>query len=265
MRKWRVGTVSMGLTLVLLGALLLLSSFLDMDIFSISLTWWPLILVVLGCEVIVYLFLSKQEKPVIHYDFVSIFFIGILGTVGIALYSFTSLGLVEEVKAQVYYETVEKALPVFEERVSDVDKIVVEMGMQEVQLETNQTDLVKMFGRYTTNDHQEETLEVIDVVDVNRVGDTLHIQLLHTGNQQVKPVLSLPYDVDVEVRGEASQLDVTLDSLKADWSIEDGGYVKLRVGEDIDAHLESSEENQVFGEGTHTVSLPNVAELDIYE
>lgn len=265
MRKWRVGTVSMGLTLIILGIVLLVSSFLEADVLSISLTWWPLVLVVLGIEVIVYFITSKQEKPVVHYDFVSIFFIGILGMAGIALYSVTSLGLLEEVKASVHYERVEKALPTFEEELAGAEKIIVHTGPRRMQLETNQAGIVKLFGNYTTNGYQkDDEWKPRDVVNVNRVGDTLHVQMLQKGNQQMEPVLSLPFDVEVEVRGEAASLDVTLDELAADWSIDEGGYVEMKVGDEVNATLNSEETNQVFGEGTHTINVSHVSQVDVY-
>ncbi|MCA0972511.1 hypothetical protein LCM20_18090 [Halobacillus litoralis] len=264
MRKWRVGTISMGLTLVLLGVVLLLSSFVEAELISLTMTWWPVILIVLGAEVILYLLTSKQEKPVVHYDFISILFIGILGTAGVALYSVTSLGLVEEVKASVNYETVERALPVVEEDVADLQKIVIEMDhLHATQIETNQSEQLQLFGRYTTNAYEDDALQGEDVVSMNRVDDTLYVQLLNAG-ERIRPVLSVPNDVEVDVRSEGSRLKLVLDEVEADWSIEGAGLVEVRVGDAVDASFEGVEASEVFGEGTHTISLSRVTELDLY-
>ena len=46
--------------------------------------WWPVLLIILGAEVLLYLLFSKKEQSFIKYDIFSIFFIGVLGSVGIA-------------------------------------------------------------------------------------------------------------------------------------------------------------------------------------
>ncbi|NRD77721.1 hypothetical protein HPT25_09715 [Bacillus sp. BRMEA1] len=83
MRIWRVGTFSMGALLVLLGLLLFLSKFFELSIVQVMTAWWPILLIVLGIEILLYLFWSRQENPVLRYDILSIFFVGLLGTMGI--------------------------------------------------------------------------------------------------------------------------------------------------------------------------------------
>ena len=294
MRKWRVGTVSMGATLILLGVMLLLSSTSGMDATSIGVTWWPVLLIVLGGEVLVYLFTAKQEKPVVHYDFVSIFFIGILGTVGMALYTVASLGLVEEVKAQVSGERIEKPLPTLERSIAEeIRTIVVQAGQQPLTIETNKSGEARLFGSYSTNVHKERDLTLEDIVQTNRVDDTLYVQLLNgpgEGNYsegiRFSPILSLPYDVAVEVRGEPYEMNMAIDELGADWSIEEAGYVELQVENDVDATVKTLmpeethgevnstkeepfgdsglvERMKVFGEGTHTIRFSRVDQLEL--
>ena len=79
MRTWRVGTISMGLTLILLGIFLVLSQLLNWKPAYAMTGWWPIIFIVLGIEILIYLFLAKQENPAVKYDVFSIFFVGFLG------------------------------------------------------------------------------------------------------------------------------------------------------------------------------------------
>ncbi|ASA97467.1 LiaF transmembrane domain-containing protein [Anoxybacillus flavithermus] len=53
MRKWRVGTVSMGASLILLGIVLFISQWEGMGAADIFASWWPFLLVLLGVEVFV--------------------------------------------------------------------------------------------------------------------------------------------------------------------------------------------------------------------
>ncbi len=73
MRKWRVGTISMGILLVATGILLLLSEINDISGAMLILRWWPIILIILGIEVLAFIFLSKEEQPKIKFDGLSIF------------------------------------------------------------------------------------------------------------------------------------------------------------------------------------------------
>lgn len=58
----------MGLSLVLLGGFLFASQVQGFAVFDTLIAWWPLILVVLGAEVLVYVFLSGKDSPVVKYD-----------------------------------------------------------------------------------------------------------------------------------------------------------------------------------------------------
>ena len=75
--------------------------------------WWPVILVVLGIEILVFLFLSRQEKPFLKYDFLSIFFVGVIGTVGIGFSLLSSTGILEKMDDWLNREERTMDLPVF--------------------------------------------------------------------------------------------------------------------------------------------------------
>ena len=61
----RVGRVTFGITLVLIGVLIILQLFLDIQIVKYVTMFWPVILIILGIEVIYY---SKKEYLDIKYD-----------------------------------------------------------------------------------------------------------------------------------------------------------------------------------------------------
>jgi len=56
MRKWRVGTISMGILLVATGILLLLGEIKGISGAMLILRWWPVILIVLGVEILGFIF-----------------------------------------------------------------------------------------------------------------------------------------------------------------------------------------------------------------
>ncbi|MGG3555595.1 hypothetical protein ABES23_02700 [Peribacillus frigoritolerans] len=80
MRTWRVGTISMGISLVGLGFVLLVSQISDMNLTTILLSWWPLLFMILGTEILFYIYFSRKESSFVKYDILSILFVGLLGT-----------------------------------------------------------------------------------------------------------------------------------------------------------------------------------------
>jgi hypothetical protein len=57
----------MGLTLIMIGTGLLGAMCNGAVTADFLLKWWPVVFILLGGEILVYLFLSKQEQPVIRY------------------------------------------------------------------------------------------------------------------------------------------------------------------------------------------------------
>ena len=63
MRRWRVGTVSLGILLIALGIVLLAAQLKQKDILDMLLTWWPLVLVLIGGEILVFVYTAKEPDP----------------------------------------------------------------------------------------------------------------------------------------------------------------------------------------------------------
>lgn len=75
MRKWRVGTFSMGMLLIFMGVLLLIGRIKNVSSINIILNWWPIIIIILGIEILVHVYFSREDQPRVKYDVFSIFFI----------------------------------------------------------------------------------------------------------------------------------------------------------------------------------------------
>ena len=91
MKRWRVGSFSMGIILVALGVIMLVSLLTRIDILNIIITLWPVIMICLGVEILLHLFIQKggDEDTKIKYDVLSILFIGFILIVSTFFYSVT--------------------------------------------------------------------------------------------------------------------------------------------------------------------------------
>lgn len=245
MRQWRVGTVSMGLALIFLGIILLVSHFNNWDVLTISVSWLPLILVVLGIEVLVYLFLSQKEQPVVKYDILSIFFISVLGIASILLFVLSSTGIVDSLTRVVSAESVEGALPTIEENVdSTIERIVIQPTSVQVSLDTNDSNQLSIFGTFASNVYKESDIEEGELASIVRSGDTLYVQLLQAPSRdslgydytRYNAMVSVPSGVDVEVQAYVNYASVDLGEVQGDWYIE--SVNKILLQEQLDANIE---------------------------
>nr|WP_300001585.1 DUF5668 domain-containing protein [Tissierella sp.] len=104
MKTKRVGTVSMALVLILFGILLLLSQFMMVSAVELFIKFWPLILIVLGSEVLYYVYRNSEEQVKIKYDVFSIFIVIFILLVNISIYGLMETGVMDLIKLNVERE-----------------------------------------------------------------------------------------------------------------------------------------------------------------
>ena len=256
MRNWRVGTVSMGISLIVLGVVLALSQFKSWAAVEPILIWWPAILVVLGVEIILYLFFSRQENPKVKYDFLSIIFVGVLGTVGIVLTLFMSTGLLGEVRAIVASEERTLDLPDLQITTdTSIDSVIIEAGNQNVTIEGSGGKEIQGFGTYRTSykDGDKELLTYTeDFWKEKKVGNTLYIYLKEPTRKvgvfstytSVSPTIIVPENLNLEIRGNSNEINLNVSSLQNNWTVDRASYVNISLESTSDIQLQSLTRNE---------------------
>jgi hypothetical protein len=180
MRTWRVGTFSMGTALILLGITLLTGKFLNQNVIQYLNLWIPMLLIIIGCEVIFYLFFHKKENSFVRYDFISIFFVGILGVCGIAFTVAAGTGLVGEWERALHAKEITKELPSYVETLPpDVNKIVLINGDGlQFSLQRSAEKEIHVFGTYSYTVYDKEKSERFDGNDLSAtktIGQTMYL------------------------------------------------------------------------------------------
>ena len=91
MNRWRIGSLSMGVMLVALGVTMLVSLIREINMFHTITTFWPIIMVCLGVEILLHLFIRKGSDTDVKmkYDMLSIVFISIILAVSTFFYGIT--------------------------------------------------------------------------------------------------------------------------------------------------------------------------------
>jgi len=95
MRCWRAGSITLGLALLTFGITMLISNFFGAYTILDIVRWWPVLLIVLGCEVLASLFLSDEKPLKVKFDGGSIFLIAVILAFSMAV---STVGFMIDVK-----------------------------------------------------------------------------------------------------------------------------------------------------------------------
>lgn len=220
MKQWRIGTLSMGVSLIFMGIVLLMSQFQGLKSFDYFMIWWPMIFILIGLEIIGYIYWQARRSAneggagtdrVVKYDIFSIIFIGFIGTLCLMFFVFTATGIVHEVRAAVGAVEETHSWPSLAEDIPETIEKVVITSNHHVQIDSNHTNEMHVFGTYRTVSHPETMIEellVEDVYDTYMVGDTLYVKIKPLPNKvgpfytmnRTQLTISLPDRIDYELR-----------------------------------------------------------------
>ncbi|MBT2718632.1 LiaF transmembrane domain-containing protein [Bacillus sp. ISL-57] len=252
MRTWRVGTISMGISLVGLGLVLLVSQIADMNLTTILLSWWPLLFIILGAEILFYIYFSRKESSFVKYDILSILFVGLLGTTGIVLILLTSSGLLDQVRAAINSEEKTVNLPGFNQKAGKgIQRVVLDTGSYPLTIESGKDGEVSVFGTYgerVMEDDDSLLKSAEDYLLVERNGDTLYISfkdlpsqngLLDSGIRNLKATLIIPAELAVEMDGQSTDLVLKPRKLLNDWSVKDSGNLSVVLQDNSDIKIDA--------------------------
>lgn len=246
MRTWRVGTISMGASLLFLGIVLLLSQLAGLNLSHIMISWWPIILIVLGIEILVYLYLSRQEKPLLRYDFLSIFFVGIIGTIGIGFVLLNATGLLDRTEEAFMREQRTFDLPALSEPITeDVKRVVLKTEHYPLTIEGTAEQEVAVFGTYTTTAGKKAELisAVDDYISSYQKGDTLYLDVkelpremtgFYDSYTSLQATVLVPTNIKLEIIGDYNPITLKPRLLMSNWNIENVSDISVYIEKNSD-------------------------------
>lgn len=203
---WKVGRLSMGFFLVLLGGVTFASKFLGAGILEQVLTWWPVVFVLLGLEILMYT-AWKGTRERIRYDLFSMFITAILVffCIGFALVS--SLGLTSQVREMMGSVQETRLLPDWHEKMpAGVTKVIVQgENPYAVKIDTTTSPEVHVFGSYVYTGNEGE-FKGKELYQTKQIGDTLYVLLSQIptrfmqDRQRLDVTIAVPKGIAVIVR-----------------------------------------------------------------
>ncbi|WP_138756115.1 hypothetical protein [Paenibacillus sinopodophylli] len=176
-RTWRVGSLSMGVTLMLIGTALAVSLWQDIEAYEVLLWVAPIVFIMLGAELLLYLKFSSSERAVVRYDWISVFFVGVIGMVSLGLALLMSTGLFDELQRGLHMT--ERSAFVESKTIkvpADISKIVVQ-ALDGVEIDQTDGRELQLLGqiRYWS----AEKLDRLDnkMLQTKVVGTTMYVMV----------------------------------------------------------------------------------------
>ncbi|HTG68479.1 MAG TPA: hypothetical protein VL921_04395 [Candidatus Udaeobacter sp.] len=176
-RTWRVGSLSMGVTLMLMGTALAVSLWQDIRAYEMLLWVAPVVFIMLGAELLLYLKFSGSERAIVRYDWISVFFVGMIGAASLGLALLMSTGLFDELQRGLHMTQQTAFVDTRAVKVpAEINKIVVH-SLGGVQFGETDTRELQLFGqiRYRSS----EKLERLDdkMLQTHIVGTTMYVMI----------------------------------------------------------------------------------------
>ncbi|MSS43392.1 hypothetical protein FYJ27_06545 [Anaerosalibacter bizertensis] len=252
MKKRRVGTLSMGIVLIAFGILIFIAQVNSISAINLSIKFWPIILFLIGGEILWYSYKYRDEDINIKYDVFSVFIVLLIVVINLGIYGIVETGIMSKVSSMISSENFTFKIPYREIEVDkNIEKIIVEVPRHcKLDMRSEKDNKIIFSGSADiAAENKEKAKEFLndEYIITKSSGNTLYVSFPDTsihnnraGNfSPYKFNLSIPEDKKVEINGEGDSLDLTLDSMKNDWVIDNISNVKIRLGKNMDTKLEA--------------------------
>lgn len=224
MRQWRIGTITAGLTLIALGGLLLYSRINGSISVIQVLSWWPMVLVVFGAEVLLSsLFSSEQVK--IKFDGFSIFLIVMTLIISAGVYfvssaldGFQGIHIGNAFIGNSKYRTM--VAKGYDLNADGKSKLYISNIYGDVKVEKGRGGTVKVDASISISNNDEEYAKSImdSLIDTSAEGETIKVvtesQKYANSSDKVQSIsidyiIKVPENMDVEIENGYGRVDVS--------------------------------------------------------
>lgn len=233
MRTWRVGTLSMGIVLLVTGLGLLYAQINEKIVLDWAAKWWPLIFILLGAEVLWQSWQANKNNVKVSYDILSVFIIIILLGFGLTMEALRETGVVEQCKISMISQNYDL--------IHTADAIPVDAALKTVIIEKSESSLEILSGPpdkitatckadVTAPSHSQamQILQQSQWLQTRRDGDTLFVAFasarplspLTAGINGQNNTIYLPPQLQVKIYSGVGDLQIHADEIDNDWYID---------------------------------------------
>ena len=213
MKQWRVGTITLGATLILTGFMWIYSQVAGIPIYDSVLKWWPLILIMLGIEILVFSIIPKNEEVTVRFSGVSIFLLVML-VLFLGTMQFVSRGF-DYFKGHISIESYDNEITKEYEFSKDkLDTIIIRQSVGTVTLSEAPDEVIhiKVSVKHRKNnaDYIEENLDNMFNSTDNKVFNVYSEAILDNNSiTSIAYTISIPAGMDVEVYNKLGETNIS--------------------------------------------------------
>lgn len=238
----------MGILLISMGVFLFVSQLNGRAAVEYIVKGWPLVLLLLGGEVLFYSFIHKGEQ--VNFDLFSIITICLIGLFTLGIYGLWYTGVVPLVAQTVSSQNfVLAAEPETFEVDGTTEKIIIEAPDCSLTVRPVRSRSISVYGSaQVVADSKETAQELLSAHEVlfRKSGEILQVSF--NGPRSAKGfgfradmtgyTVWIPEDVDVEIINRRS-LSIHLENLRSNWLIKNLGQVEIFARDGVDAVIKA--------------------------
>ncbi|MCY6958683.1 hypothetical protein [Clostridium brassicae] len=179
MRQWRVGSITLGVTLILIGITCILGNIYDLTLVGKIIKWWPVILIIFGIEILVSNTLSEKNLGKLKFDglsgFLILIILGISGVlfIGSHIFNFNKEGINIRGFNNINYKFESKFT---KQQVIDpktAKKLIISSDLANINLEKSSKQVIEVNSdiRILNNDEKEAKKIADSIIKVSQGED----------------------------------------------------------------------------------------------
>lgn len=238
MRKFKVGELSLGIVLVTIGIVVIIGNFIDSQLAIKIIRWWPIIIILLGIEIIVYSL--KRNSYNIKFDGFSIFAIILIILISIGMFiicnieeNFNGFDIFKNVQiSSKYHSEYQKSFDIL----SDKKNISINNSFGNITVIKTSENIIKVDAYIKIDNNEEELAYSISNSIVNiEQGDIIKITTqtneylknrVKIQNIAVDYLIKIPEGFNMEIQNSFGNININ--NIKGNLSIKNAhGDVNL--------------------------------------
>lgn len=237
MKIKRVGTISMGVMLIAFGVILFLSLINKFSALNMVLKMWPVVLILIGLEVLWYRYASKDEGVVIKYDLFSIFLIFIILILNIGIFAVNESGLFHRLESMFLSVSYDMDMPIDEYIVDEsINRIIIDDTSNLVIRATSDNKIsgIGKLNVYASSKEEADELAGLNNIKYEKSGNVLYIYSANNvkNNYSYSNIrnleIFLPENIDVEVVN-CYNLDLIHSGFNNKWLFDGVNNINIRL------------------------------------
>lgn len=174
-KVWRVGSLSMGITLMLIGTAFAVSLWQDTEAYTLLLWVTPVVFILLGVELLIYLAVAGKGERLVRYDWVSVFFVGVIGIGSLVLALLMSIGLTDEIKRDLTMTYRTAFVETEKIEVPETVKNIIVQSTGSISVEQKETRKLHLMGQVQYRAEKSLTIPGESILRTDIVGSDMYV------------------------------------------------------------------------------------------